>query len=164
MTTKPTTLTTAISEVIENLTMMVVEEPESCEGFVPQLKGDIEFTGPVNGSLSISCSEGLSQKLAANLLGIEQDNTETQASSWDALAELLNVVCGNLVTSLYDSSKPFNLSSPQINVIEPAEPSVDGEEKSKAAPTPVCSNDDAQRALLLLDGEMVEFTLTIAKK
>jgi CheY-specific phosphatase CheX len=164
MTTKPTTLTTAISEVIENLTMMVVEEPETREGFVPQLKGDIEFTGPINGSLSISCSETLSQKLAANLLGIEPDSTDTQASSWDALAELLNVVCGNLVTSLYDASRPFNLSSPQINIIEPMEPNGENENKIEAEPAPVCTDADAQQAFLLLDGEMVEFTLSVAKK
>jgi len=141
--------------VIENLTMMVVDDPETCENFAPQLRGQIEFTGPVNGSLGIQCSENLAQKLAANLLGVEQETMETQANAWDALAELLNVVCGNLVTSLYDSERPFNLSSPQINVIVPAQID-DNKEQSY-------SNDDSQRAFILLDDEPVEFVLSVKK-
>jgi CheY-specific phosphatase CheX len=156
MTTKPTTLTAAISEVIENLTLMVVDVPETDEGFIPQLRGGIEFTGPVHGSLTIECSEILSQKLAANLLGTEQDNMETQANSWDALAELINVVCGNLVTSIYDSDRPFNLSSPQINVIAPEQTDDKKEE--------TCTEDDSQTAFLLLDGEPVKFTLSSKNK
>jgi CheY-specific phosphatase CheX len=156
MTTKPTTLTAAISEVIENLTMMVVDELETDEGFVPQLRGGIEFTGPVQGSLNIECSEVFSQKLAANLLGTEQENMETQASSWDALAELLNVVCGNLVTSLYDSDRPFNLSSPQINVIDTEQPDDSKEQAS--------TENDNQTAFMLLDGEPVKFTLSMKNK
>lgn len=156
MTTKLTTLTAAISEVVENLTLMVVDEPETREGFAPQLRGWIEFTGPVNGLLSIECSESMTQKLAANLLGTEQENMETQANAWDALAELLNVVCGNLVTTLYDSGRPFNLSSPQINVMAPAQ-----EDDSRQQHP---SDDEAQSVFLLLDGEPVEFTLSIKKK
>lgn len=158
MTTKPTTLMAAISEVIENLTMMVVDEPETDESFVPQLQGGIEFTGPVQGSLNIECSEVFSQKLAANLLGTEQENSETQANSWDALAELINVVCGNLVTSIFDSDRPFTLSSPQINVIVP-EQSDDNKENTERF-----TEENCQRAFMLLDGEPVKFTLSITKK
>ena len=155
MTTKPTTLAMTISEVIENLTLMIVDEPKTHEGFAPQLRGQIEFTGPVNGVLSIECSEILSQKLAVNLLGTEQETLETQADALDALGELLNVVCGNLVTSLYDSNRPFNLLSPKVDNIGP-ELSDDNKKQNH-------SDDDSQKAFMLLDGEPVEFTLSIKK-
>ena len=153
MTTKPITLTSAISEVIENLTMMVVDDPET-ENFAPQLRGQIEFTGPVNGSLGIQCSENLAQNWR-RIYWESNRKPWRHTNAWDALAELLNVVCGNLVTSLYDSERPFNLSSPQINVIVPAQID-DNKEQSY-------SNDDSQRAFILLDDEPVEFVLSVKK-
>ncbi|MFA5864565.1 MAG: chemotaxis protein CheX [Phycisphaerae bacterium] len=146
MTTKSFNLGTAISEVIENLAMMVVQElDENPDGFNPQLMGTIEFTGPVNGKLVVRCSDSFSSVLAGNLLGIDPADQHIQANAWDALEELLNVVCGNLVNVLFDRNKTFRLSSPRIDLIQP-----------------LGTNDIDeldQIVYLRLDDEIVEFSL-----
>ncbi len=159
MSVNQVTLANAISEVVENLSMMVVEPPTEETVFDPELRGWIEFTGPVCGELSIRCREALARTLAANLLGTDQADVQTQANSWDALAELLNVVCGNLVTSLYDPDRPFKLSTPQIVMI-PKTKSDDIEGKTYEQ-NGVVETWESQRTMLLLDGEPAEFILSV---
>ena len=157
MTSKPLDLTAVISEVIENLSMMVVENPREWEDFHPQLEGFIEFTGPVNGRLTLRCGEGVARSLASNLLGTEQDDLQTQTSAWDALAELLNVVCGNLVTVLFDDQKPFQLSPPQINTI----PEVQVTDPRASEKGETGSVPDNMVTRLMLDGQPIEFCLVM---
>jgi CheY-specific phosphatase CheX len=155
---KQADLTSVISEVIENLAMMVVEPPESTADFHPQLHGWIEFTGPVTGKLSIRCTESLAQAVAANLLGTENMDLRTQANAWDALAELLNVICGNLITELIDSDRPFTLSVPQINIIQPHISNDNSTETEYSEPL---MDDKSQTAILLLDGQLAEFRFIV---
>jgi len=160
MSTKQADLTSVISDVIENLAMMVVEPLPADQAFEPQLQGWIEFTGPVNGKFAIRCGEPLALSLAANLLGTENLDIQTQANAGDALAELLNIICGNLVTALFDSEKPFTLSVPQINII-PAEEFNDNSTGNDVSQTKWPENANRQTTKLLLDGHAAEFTLTV---
>ncbi len=156
MTVKQATLVEVISNVIENLSMMPVEKPTEWENFSPQLEGWIEFIGPVQGKLCLRCEEVLAQALAANLLGTDHTDVQSQADAWDALAELLNVVCGNLVTELYDSQKPFSLSPPQINIITSIHPA---DMNKKEEPKISTSGQEIQAVRILLDGHPIELIL-----
>jgi CheY-specific phosphatase CheX len=156
MTVQQKTLSDAISSVIEDLAMMTVEQIENIEEFQPQLVGWIDFTGPVQGRLSIRCREALAQNLAANLLGTDPDDMETQADAWDALAELLNVICGNIVSSIYDSERCFALSTPQINIIKPEDPDTKKDETKNDS-----TNREVRVTLLSLEDEPAEFTLAV---
>jgi CheY-specific phosphatase CheX len=157
MTVNQITLADAISKVIEDLAMMAADPVNEVEDFAPDLQGWIEFTGPVSGKLTIRCRESLAKTLAANLLGLTPEDMESNAVAWDALAELLNVVCGNLVSTLYDSEKSFTLTPPQINVIEALPPA----DNTQMEETP--STQEIQNALLMLESEPAEFTLAINK-
>jgi CheY-specific phosphatase CheX len=159
MTVKPATLAEVISEVIENLSMMQVSQPEKWENFHPQIEGWIEFIGPVKGKLALQCEEALALTLAANLLGTDRNDFQTQADAWDALAELLNVVCGNMVTVLFDARKPFSLSAPQINIITPRQS--DDIPDKRDVPTIPESKIEAEHVRILLDGHPIEFILEL---
>jgi len=161
---KQADLTNVISEIIEGLAMMVVEPPETpetTEDFRPELYGSIEFTGPVCGKFAIRCREALAQILAANLLGTENSDVQSQTQAWDALAELLNVICGNLVTALIDSKSAFTLSIPQINIISPSQKNDTNIDIGNSGS--FSEIEERQTALLLLDGQPAEFTLLIGK-
>jgi CheY-specific phosphatase CheX len=157
MTLNQLTLADAISNVIEELAMMATQTVNEFEEFTPTLQGWIDFTGPVNGKLSIRCRESLAQMLASNLLGMEPGDLKSNTVAWDALAELLNVVCGNLVSSLYDSEKIFTLTPPQVDLIDQSR--MDDKSLTPAD----FSEQEVQRALILLDNEPAEFMLTINK-
>jgi len=157
MTLNQLTLADVISNVIEELAMMSAEPVKEIEDFNPTLHGWIDFTGPVSGRLSIRCRESLAQMLASNLLGVAPENLETQAVAWDSLAELLNIICGNLVSTLYDSEKVFSLNPPQVDLINPS-----GTDDNMSM-TVNTSEEDVQKALIMMDSEPTEFCLAIFK-
>ncbi len=102
-----------ISNVIAELAMMVVEEPEEWKDPPHELTGHIKFTGPENGKVIIKCSYDFAAELASNLLGISKEQI-TEAEGLDAIGELLNVICGNLVTELFGKKTAYILSVPII--------------------------------------------------
>jgi len=113
--------------------------------------------------LSIRCRESLAQMLASNLLGVEPDNLETQAVAWDSLAELLNIICGNLVSTLYESEKVFSLNPPQVDLINPSGTDDNNSVTVNTSETVNTSAEDVQKALIMMDSEPTEFCLAIFK-
>lgn len=78
---------------------------------------EMSFAGPVSGHLAIACEENFMTSLAANILGIDEKELVEEADKIDALKELLNVICGNFITSLEGSRGVFNLTIPTIRTI-----------------------------------------------
>jgi len=154
-------LAATISEVIEELALMTVEVAEELEEFVPDTAGSIDFSGPVNGRLSARCHRTLGTKLASNLLGLEPDDDDAHEKACDAFGEMLNVICGNLVTKVFDPERTFTISMPQVeNPIE----SESDEPKSEDADVQEAQNEGKwsfqETCTLLLDESPVEFTLS----
>lgn len=149
MSVKQASLTDVISEVVEELTMMMVEKAESFEDFHPSLCGFIEFKGIVSGRLTVECTSDFSNSLAGNLLGLDESEV-TEGHGWDAVGELLNIICGNLVTKMFDDTTPFRLSAPQIDMVEE---SPEGESSPE---------DDAEEVNLVIDDFPVRFGLIMS--
>lgn len=96
----------------------------------PLDKGDLEeaggpcvqvvmhFTGAMKGSVSIAAPEGMKSELTANILGVDVDNPTVVAQADDALKELLNVTCGNLLTAIAGDGPIFDLSLPETIALE----------------------------------------------
>lgn len=78
-------------------------------------RASVQFTGPVVGKLDVGFSSALADELAANMLGapapIAGDLTR------DALGEIANVVCGNLVPSLGRADDVFHLGPPTVQSV-----------------------------------------------
>jgi CheY-specific phosphatase CheX len=155
-------LASTISNVIEELALMMVETPEQPMRVPSELAGHIEFAGSVHGRLSATSTEALGVSLASNLLGLPSDDPETREKALDAFGEMLNIITGNLVTELFGTQNAFSLSIPVCRRVEPAP--TDG----TVAPTPAENAEPEQRwslqekCTLLLDEQPIEFVLSVA--
>ena len=52
--------------------------------------------------------------IARNLLGMDDDEDVSPIQRYDALKEILNMIAGNLLTSLFDEKLIFNLDVPYL--------------------------------------------------
>ena len=74
----------------------------------------ISFSGDQAGILGISTSPDLCLQLAANVLGIDIEEENSMSEAYDALKELINIVCGQFLTKVYGDTGTFDLSPPNI--------------------------------------------------
>lgn len=72
----------------------------------------IDFKGPCDGTLLMRTYGICLPELTENMLG-ESHPTESGLHD-DALGELANVVCGNILPSLTDENEVFNLMAPVV--------------------------------------------------
>jgi CheY-specific phosphatase CheX len=71
----------------------------------------VNFHGPVRGRLTLRVSSVLLPAIAANMLGEEQ--AKFVPLQRDALGEMANVVCGNLLPLVAGAEAVFRLDAPQ---------------------------------------------------
>jgi CheY-specific phosphatase CheX len=72
----------------------------------------VAFSGPFRGHLLIKVCGGLLPILAANMLG--QAEAPPAEQQHDALGEVANVVCGNLLPRIAGAKAVFQLRPPQL--------------------------------------------------
>lgn len=73
----------------------------------------VDYRGPFNGRLVLRASQCVMPAMAANMLGEEElGRTPLQR---DALGELANVVCGNLLPIIGGAEAIFHLSAPRVH-------------------------------------------------
>lgn len=81
----------------------------------------IDFTGARSGSLNMAISTSLGREISMNLIGNDQGEAVPDSAAHDALGELLNVTCGNVLTEIAGEKPVFNLSVPRIAPISAEE-------------------------------------------
>lgn len=74
----------------------------------------MSFTGSFSGRLTMVMPERLAAAVAANALGATADDVSTRMGG-DAAAELLNIVCGRLLTVLSGELPVFEVTAPEIS-------------------------------------------------
>lgn len=72
----------------------------------------VAFRGPRSGSLTLSLYGGILPVIAANMLG--QDDPPGSDEQLDALREMSNVLCGNILPRLYGHTDSFRIDPPAI--------------------------------------------------
>lgn len=118
------TLLDVFTEVLEQLAFMFAEAPDTSS---PQLdsasivKAAMEFKGPFTGNLDLIVPRAMCEELAANVLGLEPTDDIVQRAPFDALKELLNVTCGNVLTALAGDEPVFDLSIPTVEELDSAQ-------------------------------------------
>ena len=71
----------------------------------------MEFTGDLySGSLMMILPNNISNELAANILGIDDFSDEASELGQDSLKEVLNVICGRVLTEISGEEPLFDLS------------------------------------------------------
>ncbi len=111
------------ADVLEQFAFMFLAPVES--GLAPLrgrmfLHAGIKFSGPFSGWLSLSAAPSFCSLLAANVLGMEPDEL-TPEHAEDALKELVNVICGELLVALAGKAAIFDLSVPELKRISTAD-------------------------------------------
>ncbi len=119
----PELLSNVFSDVVENLAFMFAEVPD--EGEFPEVNDPcvmaaMGFTGHQEGTIAMAVPESMCTELAANVLGLEPDDEIVSRFPHDALKELLNVTCGNVLTAMAGEEPIFDLTVPETKTIDAA--------------------------------------------
>lgn len=121
MTTAMSPLATALSEVLADMAFMFPgpppEEPLPAGGW---LECAIGYRGPHQGDLRLRCPARLALVVASNLLDLDPEAAASARQAADALKELLNVICGQLVIMLYGRQAAFDLDIPRLMALAAA--------------------------------------------
>lgn len=101
--------------ILGDLAFMIVDPahdlaPDSGESV---LSMSVEYRGPLLGSLRGWCSQAFARELMSLMTGADVSDGADASEVSDALGELMNVLCGNLVTTLYGKDQVFTLGIPQ---------------------------------------------------
>lgn len=108
-------LTQVVVEALEKLAFMFAMREDELSD-VPEglpLTARTSFTGPFSGTLVLSFSTQVLDELTANMLGVDEDETNAEQKA-DAFREALNVVCGNLLPAIGGETAVFNIRMPEI--------------------------------------------------
>ena len=114
------------------------------------LMAQMQFHGAMRGSLQLAVPVGMCPELAANFLGTEPEEAEDPRIYKDALKELLNVTCGNVLTAVAGEDPVFDLTVPEVTEL------ASGDRES-------LTEDDAT-AFMLIDEYPVAIRLTIEEE
>lgn len=123
MTDPRAVLMEVLNDVLERFAFMFVElsgnkELNDCNS--PIYSTSIRFKGPESGSITFYAGKNFCAELAANILGTDLENAPPDAEK-DALKELTNVSCGELVAELYGETEVIDLTVPELQTIEKEE-------------------------------------------
>lgn len=108
------------ADVFEQLAFMFGEEIEkdeiesTAETF---LRASMTFSGNISGNIEIIMPLELTEQLADNILGSDDTERGEQVNYEDALKELLNTICGRMLTTLFGEEAVFNLHVPETNLL-----------------------------------------------
>jgi len=76
----------------------------------PTVRARVAFRGPFAGQVVVAVADGMLPVLAANMLGEEAPPPRPEQE--DALGELANVVCGNVLPAVAGRERVFHLDAP----------------------------------------------------
>ena len=130
--TKTATLREIFSDTLANLAFMFVDdEPVNPDPNEDWFQTTIRYKGPRSGQLGLFCPRSFTTALAANLLGVNPEDRRANTQAIDAVKELMNILCGQLVTQLYGYDVLFNLSIPRCRMLDKP-PCLDGPDDDNA--------------------------------
>jgi len=111
---------TVSASVIETFSSMlsmeiqpIEEEPPPGQG-IRRMVGTLNFAGKVTGIFNAQITFDFGRSMASALLGMEPEDVESGTEIRDLVAEITNIVGGNLKSTLNDSGYPCVLSTPSI--------------------------------------------------
>jgi CheY-specific phosphatase CheX len=74
----------------------------------------VRFSGPFCGGMQLSLSRPVLAELAGNMLGADDASVLSADEQHDALRELVNVICGNLLPLIGGNTAEFHIQTPFI--------------------------------------------------
>ena len=112
--------TTIINSVIDVYYTMLSMEIESIPEVPPDFRedkrtvGTVSFAGDVQGLFNIQVNDSFARTMTAAMLGMEEDEIESDEEVFDVIREMSNIIGGNLKSSFVDVGLSCALSTPAI--------------------------------------------------
>ena len=107
-------ITASAQETFETMLSMEIsvsdEAPPEQTG-ENRMVGTLNFAGNIIGIINIQITNNFGYQMAASMLGIEPDEVESINEVKDLLAEITNIVGGNVKSALNDAGFPCVLST-----------------------------------------------------
>lgn len=107
----------AVIDVFDTMVSMQVEfqesEPPDSTG-TQRMVATVNFAGNVLGFVNIQVDSELSRMMTASMLDIDIEEVKDDGEIKDLLAEMSNVVCGNLKSALNAAGHHCDISTPSI--------------------------------------------------
>lgn len=111
-----TALTQALLEVFENLCFMLPRPAR--DSLPPEVAGvsrvilAVDFSGAGRGTLHLTLPDSMIAQVATSMLG--EDDPPPLGEQYDAVCELANIVCGNVLPRIAGERAVFDLASPRV--------------------------------------------------
>ncbi|WP_309672467.1 chemotaxis protein CheX [Gemmatimonas sp.] len=108
-------LSRATTATFEELALLFPEHELSPEQAAAPLDVavSVEFRGPLRGRLVLRATSSILSSIAANMLG--EDASRQRPLQRDALGEIANVICGNVLPVIAGVEAVFHLSAPHVH-------------------------------------------------
>jgi CheY-specific phosphatase CheX len=109
-----------INTVIDVFYTMLNMEVENIAEVPPEFReekrtvGMVNFAGDVQGVFIIQVNDDFARTMTAAMIGMEEDEIESQEEVYDVIRELSNIIGGNLKSSFVDVGLQCVLSTPAI--------------------------------------------------
>lgn len=109
-----------INTVIDVFYTMMNMEVENIAEVPPEFReekrtvGMVSFAGDVQGVFIIQVNDDFARAMTAAMIGMEEDEIESQEEVYDVIRELSNIIGGNLKSSFVDVGLQCVLSTPAI--------------------------------------------------
>ena len=108
------TLRQVVADVLERFAFSFVDDDKPQFHDTEVLLSDLAFKGPVQGKVGLSLSRDLATELGVNILGVDPESAPPETAH-DAIKELTNIICGDLLFRLYGPQAVFDLCVPQLH-------------------------------------------------
>jgi hypothetical protein len=110
------TLASVAERMFEGLAFMLPMPEADADGTpVPSpIAVRVAFDGPFAGTLVLVASEAMLPALARNMLGFDEGAEPPREKQMDALKELINVICGNLLPAIAGPAAVFDVRAPEV--------------------------------------------------
>ncbi|MCE5279000.1 MAG: chemotaxis protein CheX [Planctomycetaceae bacterium] len=124
--------------------MFPVEPQEAPPSAAPPVIASVAFHGPWRGWLEMSLPPEMMAPLAANILGADDPADTDVEKQVDALKEVLNVICGNLLPVIDSPQSEYTVAAPLMQKADLAGPD------AAATETSICLDSGTVQLRLLL--------------
>lgn len=117
-------MTDVFCRVMESLAFYFVDPVEAHQVNMdldlqsPYLHASMRFEGPHVGQINMYLPQSMMTTIWANMLGCDEEDEHSASQQKDAVCELLNVICGQVLTEIWGTGPIFDLRLPNITSIE----------------------------------------------
>ncbi len=110
-------ITGAVTDTFSTMLSLDIEPAETeqaAETGIHRMVGTLNFAGAVNGIFNVQVAVEFGRIMAAGMLDMEPEEVDPASEVRDLVAEITNIVGGNLKSALSDAGHPCILSTPSL--------------------------------------------------